>query len=124
MFSPVRWSPFDKLIVSLIVLMVAFYVSTGLVKIFECMPREKSYDKSIPGTCINVPALLDVSGVFNTVTDIIILVLPIHAAWNLQLSKHKKILVVLVFTLGSWYVICSFFFLEIHTDSWKQRSHF
>lgn len=67
-------------------------------------PRSRIWDNSVHGTCINESALLNTSGFFNTITDYIILVLPIHSVLRLQLSRTKKMLVVLVFTFGLWYV--------------------
>lgn len=47
-----KWSPLDTTIVVLIVIMIGFYFSTTLVKILECIPRARIFDKSIPGTCV------------------------------------------------------------------------
>ncbi|KAJ5669432.1 hypothetical protein N7462_010502 [Penicillium macrosclerotiorum] len=99
-FSPIRWSPLDMIILSLVAIMLGFYISTTLVKILECIPRARIFDKSIPGHCVNVSALLNASGLFNTITDYIILLLPMHAAWKLQMNRTKKILVIAVFTFG------------------------
>ncbi|QKX60148.1 uncharacterized protein TRUGW13939_07291 [Talaromyces rugulosus] len=99
-FSPIRWSLFDILIVSLIVILIGFYGITSFVKIFECSPRAKIFDKSIPGTCTDVSRLLNTSGMFNTITDYLILLLPVHAVWKLQLTPIKKLYIVLIFTFG------------------------
>ena len=101
-FSPRRFSPFDITIVVLIVIIVLFYGSTSFVKIFECNPRSRIFDKSIPGTCVDTSTLLNTSGCFNTLTDFLILFLPVKAVWDLNMSKQKKIIVVLVFTFGLW----------------------
>lgn len=101
-FSPRRWSPFDISIVALIVLLILFYTATNLVKIFECTPRAKIWKPKLPGTCINTPMLLNVSGLFNTITDAVILLLPIKAVWNMHMKKQRKVVVVLVFTFGLW----------------------
>ncbi|KAI0907637.1 hypothetical protein F4823DRAFT_641220 [Ustulina deusta] len=99
-FSPIRWSPFDISIVALINLLALFYIATNIVKIWECIPRAKIWDPTIPGTCINTPMLLNVSGLFNTVTDLIILLLPFKAVWRMNMNLKKKTMVVLVFTFG------------------------
>jgi hypothetical protein len=104
-FSPRKWSPFDIVIVSLIVIMSIFYGVECLLKIFSCTPRAKILDKSVPGTCLDEAKLLDSSGLFNTITDYIILVLPVHAVYKLQLDRKKKILVIMVFTFGLWYCV-------------------
>lgn len=53
-------------------------------------------------TATSVSALLNASGLFNTITDYIILLLPMHAAYKLQMNRTKKLLVVAVFTFGLW----------------------
>jgi hypothetical protein len=106
-FSPHRWSAFDITIVSLIVIVFAFYTVTSMVKIFECWPRNKIWDKSLPGKCVQMKWILNISGGFNTVTDWMILLLPIHAVLRLQMNSLKKILVILAFTFGMWYVAVS-----------------
>ncbi|KAI2626885.1 hypothetical protein GGS21DRAFT_265844 [Xylaria nigripes] len=99
-FSPERWSRFDITIVSLIILLALFYTSISLAKIFECSPREKIWDPTIPGTCIQIQYILNVSGGFNTATDYLILLLPVHAVRSLQMPKLKRVFVVLAFTFG------------------------
>jgi hypothetical protein len=101
-FSPVKWSTFDNIIIGLMTAMVCFYVSTDIAKIFECTPRAKIWDKNVEGSCINESVLLNTSGFFNTITDFIILILPIHSVLKLQLSQTRKLLVVAVFTFGLW----------------------
>ena len=102
-FSPRKWSLFDLSIVVLIVIMVIFYTITCFVKIFECTPRAKIYNPSIQGACLSSNAIIGASGIFNTITDVLILLLPIRAVWNLKTTLGKKIVVVLAFTFGFWY---------------------
>jgi hypothetical protein len=63
------------------------------------------FDSSIPGHCYDIGTILKASGAFNTVSDYIILLLPCHAVHQLQMKKKKKLLVILVFTFGLWYVL-------------------
>ncbi|KAI2624938.1 hypothetical protein GGR54DRAFT_637836 [Hypoxylon sp. NC1633] len=100
-FSPMRRSPFDISIVFLLVLHVLFYTATTIVKILECVPRAKIVDEGIPGTCVDISWVLDVSGIFNTITDLIVLLLPVKAVWKMKMQLKKKVTVVLVFTFGS-----------------------
>lgn len=99
-FSPVRHGLFDVAIVALVVFTVGFYLATNLAKIFQCTPREKIWVSGLPGSCIDISTLLNVSGIVNTVTDFVILLLPIKAISNLNLVARKKVTVVLVFTFG------------------------
>lgn len=89
-------------IVFLIVLLVLFYTSTTLVKIWECNPRDKIYNPKLPGTCVDTSMLLNISGAFNTLTDFLILLLPVKAVWKMAMKTQKKVMVVLVFTFGLW----------------------
>jgi hypothetical protein len=101
-FSPRRFSPFDITIVALIVIIIIFYGSTSLVKIFECNPRAKIFNSAVKGFCVDTSMLLNTSGCFNTITDFLILFLPVKAVWDLNMAKQKKLIVVLVFTFGLW----------------------
>ena len=83
--------------------LIGFYVSTMLVKIWQCNPRERIWNKSVPGHCIEVPILYITSGLFNTLTDVIILLVPVKLVWNLQTRTKKKVGVVAVFTVGFWW---------------------
>ncbi|KAK6063966.1 integral membrane protein [Seiridium cupressi] len=99
-FSPHRWSPFDISIVFMIVLLILFYTAFNIVKIWECVLREKIFNPNIPGSCVDTPTLLNVSGIFNTVTDFIILLLPVKAVWKMNIKAKEKITVILAFTFG------------------------
>ncbi len=73
-----------------------------LQKFSSVNPREKIWNKSVPGKCIQMAWILNISGGFNTATDYLILLLPIHAVRKLQLNRTKKVIVVLAFTFGLW----------------------
>lgn len=103
-FSPVRRGWFDVAIVTLIIVTVGFYGSTTFVKIFECSPRQKIWNREIPGKCIQMKWVLNMSGAFNMVSDYIIILLPVQAVWRLQMDRMRKMLVILAFTFGLWLV--------------------
>lgn len=104
-FSPIRWSWFDITIVGLIALMAGFYTSITIAKIFECDPREKIWNASVPGHCVEISMILNISGGFNTITDYIILLLPVQAVSQLKITQRKRLLVILAFTFGLWYAV-------------------
>ncbi|KAL8685188.1 MAG: hypothetical protein Q9224_005921 [Gallowayella concinna] len=91
---------FDWVLRSFIAVLTGFYVATTFVKIWECSPRERIWNNSVPGRCVEIPNLLNTSGLFNTITDLVILLLPIKLVWNLQTSIRQKVGIVAVFTLG------------------------
>lgn len=103
-FSPLRQSNFDLTLRIFMAILCLFYTATFFVKIWTCVPRVRIWDKSIPGKCLDAPAVLNTNGIWNLLTDIIILLIPMRAVWNLQLDTKRKIGITLVFTLGCLYV--------------------
>jgi len=99
-FVPHRWNNFDIILRIFEVILISFYFSITVVKIFECNPRARIWNKKLAGTCINVNTMLNSSGMFNLITDILILLVPIKSVWNLKMKKSRKIRVVLIFTFG------------------------
>ena len=77
-----------------------YYTATIPVKIWGCTPRARIWNKSIEGSCINVAQVLNVDGCFNTLSDIVILLVPVKALWKLQMKTKRKIGIGLVFTVG------------------------
>ena len=99
-FSPTPWSKFNIGIKVLIAVIDCFYTGNVFAKIFQCWPRSKIWMPSTQGTCINLPILLDVSGVFNCLSDIVILLVPIKGLWALRISRMQKLGIYVVFTVG------------------------
>ena len=95
---------FDWVLRVFITILTLFYVTTTFVKIWECSPRERIWNRSVPGHCINISSLLNASGLFNSITDLIILLVPVQFVRRLRTSARKKVGVVAVFTVGFWYV--------------------
>ena len=103
-FSPRRWSPFNIALRSFEAVLILFYIALTIVKIWECRPRARIWDRSIKGTCIDIPSLLNTSGLFNTISDLLILLVPLKAVWNLNMKRKKKLGVIAVFSVGTMYV--------------------
>ena len=79
---------------------LVFCTIASLVVIFQCHPRAKVWDPSISGHCVSGNLLLIISATINVVSDISILVLPIHSIFQLQLPLKRKIGVSAVFAIG------------------------
>ena len=88
---PTRWSFLWTTVHIFIWISACFYVSITTVKIFQCTPVRKAWAKNIHGHCIDVAILLCVGGMFNTISDLFILLIPVKACWNLQMSLRKKV---------------------------------
>ena len=95
----------DWILRGFMAILILFYTTTSIVKIWECTPRQKIWAKSVQGTCVNVSALLNTSGLFNTITDVIILLIPVKSVWTLHMDFQKKLGIMAVFTVGFTYVL-------------------
>lgn len=88
---------------ALIWLNFAVYVISTFMEIFPCSPLSKSWDPLLAhsGHCaINVLVLNVVAAAANSLSDIIILILPQPVIWNLQMHFKKRLAVSAVFSIG------------------------
>ena len=68
---------------------------------FKCRPIQAVWDKSIPGTCFSNSHFDIASSVPNTVTDFVILLLPMKAVAQLHTTRSQKYQLAFIFSLGS-----------------------
>ena len=50
--------------------------------------------------CVDLVVLLDASGLFNIISDICILLVPLKGVWSLQMSRMRKVGIYFIFTVG------------------------
>ncbi|KAI0141714.1 hypothetical protein GGR57DRAFT_486984 [Xylariaceae sp. FL1272] len=77
-----------------------FYAAIMFVFIFACVPREKIWNPTLDGKCIDTTAAIVGSGTINLVSDLTILVVPVSAVLNLNIPFKKKLGVAAVFAVG------------------------
>ena len=94
---------FDWALRIFMAILIIFYITTMLAKIWACSPRERIWNRDIPGKCLSIPSLFNASGLFNWITDILMLLIPVKALWKLQMNARTKAGIATVFTLGFWY---------------------
>ncbi|EAS31883.3 uncharacterized protein CIMG_07362 [Coccidioides immitis RS] len=82
-------------------------VAALLATIFQCLPIEASWDKSIAHKCINKNAFWYGFAVTNTSLDFILLLLPIQPVLKLHLHWKEKVGLLGVFALGTFVCITS-----------------
>ncbi|KAL9609955.1 MAG: hypothetical protein Q9167_005307 [Letrouitia subvulpina] len=99
-FMPHKLTLFDWVTRVFMAILCAFYFASTVAKIWECTPRSKIWNKKIPGHCVDRSKLFLSSGIFNTVTDFIILLIPVQAVWKLKMDTKRKLGIILVFTIG------------------------
>ncbi|KAG9241409.1 hypothetical protein BJ878DRAFT_230803 [Calycina marina] len=92
---------------TLLAIVALFAVSTTIASVFQCVPVQKAWIKSTPGHCYNLVKAWYSNAVFSIVTDILILMLPMHMVYKLQRDKREKLLLYAVFGLGSFVTFTS-----------------
>lgn len=81
---------------------VAFWISATVTDIVNCVPLEWTWKNgnADPRYCINYNTFWLVTGIFESVIDLVILALPIGMISKLQLNRSKKYGVAGIFLLG------------------------
>ena len=102
-FAPRRTGSIYIMVHLLIWFNCIFYGAVTVVKVIQCIPRQRIWDSSISGNCIDLTAVLKTTGSFNTVSDLFILILPIREIWKLQMETRQKIGVSAAFAIGLVY---------------------
>ncbi|PTB77132.1 hypothetical protein M440DRAFT_1401464 [Trichoderma longibrachiatum ATCC 18648] len=92
---------------AMILQIAAGLVALSFTTIFQCTPVQYSWDKTIPGTCINIKAFWYGQSGWNTLMDLLVLVLPIPVILKLQMNRRAKISILAVFILGAFVTITS-----------------
>ena len=84
-------------------LMWSFFIASTIVQLNICVPVRFFWNKDISGgRCpLDVNKFYLSGSIFNMITDIMVLSLPLPTVWNLQISVKKKIGLSFVFLLGS-----------------------
>lgn len=68
-----------------------FYIIYAFIPIFLCFPRSKIWGPEAAGHCLDVNDLYLTSAIFNALSDIAMLSVPVYLIWNLQMSTRRKI---------------------------------
>lgn len=85
---------------SLLTIVILFAVATSIAGIFQCVPVDKAWKTKKPGHCYNLVDAWYSNAVFSIVTDILILCIPLHMVWALQVRRTEKLLLGAMFGLG------------------------
>ncbi|KAL7943963.1 hypothetical protein V8C42DRAFT_358684 [Trichoderma barbatum] len=94
-------------VISVMVVTGAYTFAAVLLTIFACKPIDKSWNKALPGVCVNSISIWYSTSVLNIVTDVLIIGLPINEIRRLQLPLVKKLLLCALFSLGIFVMACT-----------------
>jgi len=99
------------------VVVVLYSLIASFEWLYACRPIEKYWDLSITrGSCIEWTKVTVFSGVMNTVTDSVILFLPIFMLRKVRLPRWEKIGLVLVVMTGGFVLVISIIRLKTTVD--------
>lgn len=99
-FCSVRYDIPYYITVSLMCLNTAFYICYIIVPAAACSPRQKIWTPELPGKCVDVRKLYLASAIFNLLSDIAMLSVPVLLIWRLQMSVRRKIGTIGIFCTG------------------------
>ncbi|KAL8953746.1 MAG: hypothetical protein Q9222_000428 [Ikaeria aurantiellina] len=105
--------PFRVAAYSMIVVVSAWGIQQILASLFLCNPISFNWNGSIQGSCGDVAANCLAGAGINTLTDIIILILPMPIIWRLHVPLRQKVMLSLIFGLGS--LICIISIIRLRT---------
>ncbi|KAI8631111.1 hypothetical protein F5Y19DRAFT_425088 [Xylariaceae sp. FL1651] len=67
-----------------------------------CRPFAFNWDQTIPGGyCGDQNSAFLASGILNLILDVAVIILPLPVLWNVHLARHKKIGLMLMFSMGT-----------------------
>ncbi|PYH40325.1 uncharacterized protein BP01DRAFT_330133 [Aspergillus saccharolyticus JOP 1030-1] len=96
----------------LIAFISCWAITALLVNIFQCIPVQYYYDKTLNGHCMQGQvAFFQAMGSIALVEDVFILLLPAPVVWGLQITMRQKIALTLVFSLGG--LVCIFSLMRL-----------
>ncbi|KAF2106167.1 hypothetical protein BDV96DRAFT_508237 [Lophiotrema nucula] len=98
---------FHSLCYGALAIVIGSGIATTFSTIFQCIPIERSWDKTIEGRCIDSSKFWLANAVLNIFTDVVVLALPIHEIFQLQLKLQEKLMICSVFLLGGFVTITS-----------------
>ena len=92
----------------ILIIVWAFWIAATLATILNCLPFEYNWISiGDPAHCFNYNFFWMITGAIEVFLDAVILAMPVPMVLRLQLTRKRKIVVLLIFLLGALYVLSS-----------------
>ncbi|TVY15619.1 hypothetical protein LARI1_G005456 [Lachnellula arida] len=78
----------------------SWFIACFFISIFQCNPRERIWNPTVKGTCLNYQKYILVTAIFNCTSDVLMLFFPLFSVWNLRMSMKRKIGISAIFLVG------------------------
>lgn len=86
------------------IVVIIFWITSVFAIIFTCIPIQAAWDYSIPDAkCIQTLAYFYTSAGVNIATDLLLCFLPLPTIWRLQMPKAQRVVVCIIFGMGTLY---------------------
>jgi hypothetical protein len=86
------------------VVVIIFWITSVFCIIFTCVPVEAAWDYSITDArCIHILDYFYTCAGVNIATDLLLCFLPLPTIWKLQMPKAQRIVVCIIFGMGTLY---------------------
>ena len=82
---------------------IIFYTTIFFRALFVCSPMQKIWNPLLPGHCLNVVVLPYTSAIFNVLSDVYILLIPLPFLWGLKIRMDRKLRLMAIFSVGLLY---------------------
>ncbi|KAL2017777.1 hypothetical protein VTK56DRAFT_1695 [Thermocarpiscus australiensis] len=93
---------------------LAGHFGCSLTLILACSPVRKSWEPSVPGTCLAPGPSFTAYAIVTIVSDVVVAIIPIPVLLQLKVSTGKKVGLIVIFLLGLFTTLCSVFrYLQI-----------
>lgn len=73
-----------------------------------CVPVQAFWITSLAGKCLDIKTVWPANAIPNIITDVVLLALPVHFSWSLQIPRSQKAALMGIFLLGGLYAFPRF----------------
>ena len=80
----------STLLVSLMAMFERMGIDCEQAKIFQCRPISTVWSSNFPEGCLDIKLLDQINAIFNMISDVIIIVLPIPVAMSLKVNRKGR----------------------------------
>ncbi|KAH6664020.1 hypothetical protein B0J14DRAFT_250433 [Halenospora varia] len=84
-----------------------YYFAVFIAVTFQCTPVAKSWDTTIPGTCVNIRAIRFVTSVVNIVTSLLVIGLPLPVLFKMKHRGSELKQIIILVLLGLIHTACA-----------------
>ena len=95
---PLVW--FRKCVKGLMVVFGVIGAAVTLVAAFQCKPVNEAWEVVLPTNCLTQASMLEGQAIFNLISDVTIIVLPMRTIWSLHMQLRRRLLLLGTFTVG------------------------